>query len=448
MTDFATAQGALLTPMTPLEMEDGFACGSLNINRLNWLFQELFAAKTAYVSCDGTPLNPTEALVSCAHLDAAIAAIPADKYLQGLHAYNQTTNVLTLLMSDGTTVSVDMTDMVNDSVTTALANVLPADGSETVVLGSGAITVSGTGTGAAPYVVGLDIPALVSALCANTAFQDCIASLTGSQPSAPVAPSGSPFTDTGVEGTALSLTRGTFGGTAPIVLTASGIPAGVTFADNGDGSFTLTGTWPAVGSYSYDVTGTNTAGSFTVVGNTLVSTVAAALAWGGTLISSVLDERISGSGLDGPGNATDARIYVGDLSLAVSGLSGPGMVNGGCDTGLIGGHAVVTDACVSPGPMRATTVVGGTPLQMRISQISGYPVTAGTAIGGSYALGSWVSYASSPIFAAVVNPVPSSGLDSERSAEILIEVDMGSGTVLSASVTLITHSAAADWVAP
>jgi hypothetical protein len=52
---------------------------------------------------------------------AAIAALPGDKFLQGLQSYNSATDVMTLLMNDGTTVAVDMTALVNDSVATALA---------------------------------------------------------------------------------------------------------------------------------------------------------------------------------------------------------------------------------------------------------------------------------------------------------------------------------------
>lgn len=51
-----------------------------------------------------------------AAIDAAIAAIPADKYVNGLQSYNSTTNVLTLTLSDGSTVGIDMTALVADAV--------------------------------------------------------------------------------------------------------------------------------------------------------------------------------------------------------------------------------------------------------------------------------------------------------------------------------------------
>lgn len=88
-------------------------------------------------------------------------------------------------------------------------------------------------------------------------------------------PANAPFVNTGIEGSTMAITHGTFGGTAPITLAASGIPAGVTFADNGNGSYTLTGTWPAAGTYTYTVTATNAAGSTPLAGNQLISTAGA-----------------------------------------------------------------------------------------------------------------------------------------------------------------------------
>lgn len=45
-----------------------------------------------------------------------LASLPGDKYLQGLSSYNASTNVMKLAMSDGSTVDVDMTQLVNDAV--------------------------------------------------------------------------------------------------------------------------------------------------------------------------------------------------------------------------------------------------------------------------------------------------------------------------------------------
>jgi hypothetical protein len=57
----------------------------------------------------------TPAYVSTA-ISAAIANIPADVFLTSLASYNPTSNVLTLNLSDGSTVPVDMTGLVNDAV--------------------------------------------------------------------------------------------------------------------------------------------------------------------------------------------------------------------------------------------------------------------------------------------------------------------------------------------
>lgn len=62
--------------------------------------------------------NDTEAATP-AYVAAAIAALPADKYLQGLQSYNAATNTMTLLMNDGTTVTVDMSTLVADAVAEA-----------------------------------------------------------------------------------------------------------------------------------------------------------------------------------------------------------------------------------------------------------------------------------------------------------------------------------------
>jgi hypothetical protein len=69
-------------------------------------------------------------------LDAFAGTIPGDKFLQGLQSYNPTTNVMTLAMSDGSTVNVDMTALLADAtatITTGKVSVLGNDG--TTVLG-------------------------------------------------------------------------------------------------------------------------------------------------------------------------------------------------------------------------------------------------------------------------------------------------------------------------
>lgn len=167
-------------------------------------------------------------------------------------------------------------------------------------------------------------------------------------------------------------------------------------------------------------------------------------------ISEVRDERVEGLGLEGPGNATEARVYVGDLSLVYPALTGPGIVNGGCDTALSGGSTPVVDTCASPGPIRAGHVTNGVPTQMRISYVAGFsPVFGYWPSNGVYAQGTWVPYAGEAIFAGVANPalgIPP-GNDRVRSAVVLVELDFGA-TILSANVTLHTHSAHVSYVPP
>lgn len=77
----------------------------------------------------------TPAYVKAA-IDAAVAALPGDKYMTGLASYNATTNILTLNMSDSTTVPVDLTGLLSDAtanVTTGKVDIYANDG--TTLLG-------------------------------------------------------------------------------------------------------------------------------------------------------------------------------------------------------------------------------------------------------------------------------------------------------------------------
>lgn len=95
---------------------------TINVQRLKDCNGAVLGCDTPVVTCAqfNTSQAAQDAAVAAA-ISAAIAALPAEKYLQGLQSYNATTNVMTLLMNDGTTVPVDMTGLISDAVATALA---------------------------------------------------------------------------------------------------------------------------------------------------------------------------------------------------------------------------------------------------------------------------------------------------------------------------------------
>jgi hypothetical protein len=114
------------------------------------------------------------------------------------------------------------------------------------------------------------LPLLISAIPLGLGVEiEFLTAATCKPPGAPTS-----FTDLGIEGTIMAINHGTFTGTAPIALSASGLPSGVTFTDNGNGTYKLTGTWPAAGTYLYDVAATNVAGTTNVTGNRLISSAA------------------------------------------------------------------------------------------------------------------------------------------------------------------------------
>ena len=87
------------------------------------LAQELLTKQNALKDCSGNPLAgnvPTCAQMTTA-IQNAIDALPADKFLKGLKSYNPATNTMTLLMSDGSTVDIDMTDLLADAVSGSAA---------------------------------------------------------------------------------------------------------------------------------------------------------------------------------------------------------------------------------------------------------------------------------------------------------------------------------------
>ena len=88
-------------------------------------------ATLGFRDCDGTVLLQNAQLATCDNMDdaiqaeadridAVVAALP-DVRLQMYQAYNPATNVLTLEMSDGSTVDIPMTDLIGDVVAETIA---------------------------------------------------------------------------------------------------------------------------------------------------------------------------------------------------------------------------------------------------------------------------------------------------------------------------------------
>lgn len=96
-----------------------------------------------------------------AAIDAAVAALPADKFVDGISAYNATTNVLTLSLSDGSTVDLDMTNLIADAV--ASVAVTP-DATETVkgIAEIATQTETNTGTDDTRFVTPLKLATFVA----------------------------------------------------------------------------------------------------------------------------------------------------------------------------------------------------------------------------------------------------------------------------------------------
>ena len=84
------------------------------------------------------PTNDVDAATPAyvmAVVDAAVAALPADKFLQGLQSYNPATNIMTLLMSDATTVNVDLTGLLTDAVSSLTAGAVVVQNNAGVNIG-------------------------------------------------------------------------------------------------------------------------------------------------------------------------------------------------------------------------------------------------------------------------------------------------------------------------
>jgi hypothetical protein len=104
--------------VTPGNLGTQFALGTVTPNKITIVDAAPTVAgaiKTMPAASYPAAANDTTAATP-AYVTAAIAAIPAEKYLASVGAYNATTNQLTLNMNDGTTVVADLTTLVADAV--------------------------------------------------------------------------------------------------------------------------------------------------------------------------------------------------------------------------------------------------------------------------------------------------------------------------------------------
>jgi hypothetical protein len=110
-----------------------------------------------------------------AFVDAAIAALPADKYVNGLSGYNATTNVLTLTLSDASTVDINMTALVADAVGSVAAASETASGIAAIAT-TAEVT---TGTDDLRFVTPLKLAAYVANAIAGGALAYATSTVAG-----------------------------------------------------------------------------------------------------------------------------------------------------------------------------------------------------------------------------------------------------------------------------
>ena len=137
--------------------------------------------KLAVAASYPAPTNDTDAATAAfvkAAIDAAVAALPADKFLQSF-SYSSATKVLTLTSSDGTSVSGSLADLLPVAVTNSQNVIVSGNGTTASPLTASAIIDSITGNLLKSSATGLAIlPADVKAL-ASIEIQDAFGSHIG-----------------------------------------------------------------------------------------------------------------------------------------------------------------------------------------------------------------------------------------------------------------------------
>lgn len=220
----------------------------------------------------------------------------------------------------------------------------------------------------------------------------------------------------------MAVTHGTFTGSVPITLTVTGLPAGVTFTDDGGGSYTLTGSWPAAGTYNYTVTATNAFGSISVPLNRLITTAVVvapvapvladvtgtagaalaytSLAWTGTA-PIVLTQTGLPAGVtftdNGNGTFTLGGVFpaTGSVNLVVTGTNASGNA---ADTMAIISTVAAGSPVLNPGDMPWINIYADLDLVVETALVGGGPFTSVTAIrtGGELVFPAWLIISARP----------------------------------------------------
>ncbi len=140
--------------VTPGNLGTQFALGTATPNKITIVDAAPAvsgAIKTMPAASYPAAANDTTAATP-AYVAAAIAAIPAEKYLASVGAYNATTNQLTLNMNDGSTVIADLTQLVADAVASVPTATDTVAGISSMAVAANYPSVSNTESATPAYV--------------------------------------------------------------------------------------------------------------------------------------------------------------------------------------------------------------------------------------------------------------------------------------------------------
>ena len=211
----------------------------------------------------GTPAAGSQGTYAVTITAANAAGTATQSFVLTVNSGLAITSAASATATAGSGFSFTVTTTGTPTPTLTHAGALPS-GVNFTANGNGTATLSGTVASTAEGVFPLTFSAANSTGTASQAFTLTVAKV-------PSFSSAAALTETA--GTAFTFAVTATGYPAPS-LSAGGLPAGVSFSDNGNGSGTLSGTTAvAAGTYSVQVTGTNAGGSIT---QTITLTVNAA----------------------------------------------------------------------------------------------------------------------------------------------------------------------------